>query len=604
MFISPQTIYWNKRVDTTLKNNESIQIMKDISFEYVSIKETINKLLENDNINAEINQSATVVDKYPKDYYKTHPLFKDRKCLKILLYYDGLQMTNALGDTNGVYKAGMFYFAIENLTRRHNSCLKNIFLIAILYEQDIKAFGFEKILTLIMIDISDLEVRGVQVNKEIYRASIAQFVADNLGIHEIFGLKCCFRGEDICHLCNASTTTIQTQHSPELFERYTKIKYNDDIDRGKYKQCLLNQSKFYHITENYAFDLTHDLWQGVVPLELSLLFKHLIKQNSFELEFLNMRLSSFSYLGTDRLNKPNPILRMADKTIKVQQKAAKMACLFRVLPFVIADKISITDEHWQLYLILSKIIDIVYTREISVGVSHELELLVRKHHENFKSLYPEITLKKKHHNMIHYGESIRRLGNLVDYSTIRFEAKHSYFKTSFETSNNTINIPKHLAYKHQTTLAYNLIKGDQLNTRLLLIDAVQIKFKDLQSNLKLLLLTQIQNILENDELKLSNSFEYFGLSYKRNIAFIYNEDVENFCKLNYIIGTENEFYIIATILESTGYNEHYHAYEVFLTQRQVILNIDKLSNSYPISINKCMDAKVNQDFIRPQSFII
>jgi hypothetical protein len=118
-------------------------------------------------------------------------------------------------------------------------------------------------------------------------------------------------------------------------------------------------------------------------------------------------------------------------------------------------------------------------------------------------------------------------------STIRFEPKHSYFKTSFETSNNTINIPKHLANKHQTTSAYNLIKGDQLNTRLLLIDAVQKKFKDLQSILKLLLLTQIQNILENDEFKLSNSFEYFGLSYKRNIAFIYNEDVENFCKLYY-----------------------------------------------------------------------
>jgi hypothetical protein len=64
-------------------------------------------------------------------------------------------MTNALGDTNGVYKAGMFYFAKENLTRRHNSCLKNIFLITILYEQDIKAFGFEKNLTLIKINISD-----------------------------------------------------------------------------------------------------------------------------------------------------------------------------------------------------------------------------------------------------------------------------------------------------------------------------------------------------------------------------------------------------------------------------------------------------------------
>ena len=63
--------------------------------------------------------------------------------LKLLFYYDGSQMTNALGDTDGVYKCGMFYFSIENLTRKHNSCLKNIFLIAIMFVQDIKIYGFE-----------------------------------------------------------------------------------------------------------------------------------------------------------------------------------------------------------------------------------------------------------------------------------------------------------------------------------------------------------------------------------------------------------------------------------------------------------------------------
>jgi hypothetical protein len=133
MYVSPQTIYWDKRVDTSLKNNESLQVMKDVTFEYISIKETINKLLENNKIREEINKSAAIVDKFPKNYYINHPIFKDKKNIRILLYYDGLQMTNALGDTNGVYKSSMFYFAIENLTRRHNSCLKNIFLTAILY---------------------------------------------------------------------------------------------------------------------------------------------------------------------------------------------------------------------------------------------------------------------------------------------------------------------------------------------------------------------------------------------------------------------------------------------------------------------------------------
>ena len=239
-----------------------------------------------------------------------------------------------------------------------------------------------------------------------------KFIADNLGIHEIFGLKCCFRGNDICHLCNASTAKIQYQHSSDLFELYSKEMYNLDVESGKYQPCLLNKSQYYHIKENYAFDLTHDMWQGVVPLELSLLFKHLITENAFSMELLNMRINSFGYLGSDRLNQPNPILIMADKSIKVQQKAAKMACLFRVLPFLIGDKIAVGDGSWDLYLSLSKIIDIGYSREVSVGVSHELDVLVREHHENFKILYPDITLKK-------------------NYSTIRFEAKHSYFKTAF-----------------------------------------------------------------------------------------------------------------------------------------------------------------------------
>jgi regulator of replication initiation timing len=173
MFISPQTIYLSKRLDTVMKNNESIQVMKGI--EYVSIKETVQILLENEKIKHAIDQSSTVIDKFDKQYYTEHELFKNKKNLKILLYYDGLQTTNALGDTNGVYKCAMFYFAIENLTRKHNSCLKNIFLIAIMFDQDIKLYCFEKSLLLIMTDICFLQIHGIQIKSEMLFASQSQF---------------------------------------------------------------------------------------------------------------------------------------------------------------------------------------------------------------------------------------------------------------------------------------------------------------------------------------------------------------------------------------------------------------------------------------------
>ena len=49
--------------------------------------------------------------------------------------------------------------------------------------------------------------------------------------------------------------------------------------------------------------------------------------------------------------------------------------------------------------------------------------------------------------MIHYGIAIRKLGNLLEYATLRFEGKHSYFKTAHKVSHNNINVPKTIALK-------------------------------------------------------------------------------------------------------------------------------------------------------------
>jgi hypothetical protein len=112
-YIPPKTINIGKRDDMSNRDGKNILVQKDVTFQYVSIYETLEILLKNDLFRLEI-------DKYAKNntkegyYYEEHALFKDKKNLRILLYYDDLELCNALGDISGVYKTGMFYFTITN----------------------------------------------------------------------------------------------------------------------------------------------------------------------------------------------------------------------------------------------------------------------------------------------------------------------------------------------------------------------------------------------------------------------------------------------------------------------------------------------------------
>ena len=120
-------------------------------------------------------------------YFDEHPLLSNQNNLRILLYYDDVEICNSLGDVSGIYKCGMFYFTLANLTRKHYSNLKNIFLVAICHSDDLKTYGYNRILSVIMRDIKKIETIGIKIEAEIFFGTIAQCMGDNLGIHQIFG---------------------------------------------------------------------------------------------------------------------------------------------------------------------------------------------------------------------------------------------------------------------------------------------------------------------------------------------------------------------------------------------------------------------------------
>ena len=135
----------------------------------------------------------------------------------------------------------------------------------------------------------------------------------------------------------------------------------------------------------------------------------------------------------------------------------------------------------------------------------------------YKLLYQEINLKKKHHNMIHYATAIRRIGSLEDYCTLRFEGKHTFFKTAQRTSHNYKNVPKTLAKQHQITLANCFINSNLLNKELIIINGKDILACNLNQNLKFIIREQLKIVLSDDDnVNIASDIEYFGKLYKKN----------------------------------------------------------------------------------------
>ena len=80
-------------------------------------------------------------------------------------------------------------------------------------------------------------------------------------------------------------------------------------------------------------------------------------------------------------------------------------------------------------------------------------------------MYPDRNLKPKHHFMTHYPQQIRLIGPLVNFWTMRFEAKHRFFKRLGHIVCNYRNILKRLAVRQQMFLCYNLMSGKDLVDR-------------------------------------------------------------------------------------------------------------------------------------------
>ncbi|KAF2891159.1 hypothetical protein ILUMI_15014, partial [Ignelater luminosus] len=142
------------------------------------------------------------------------------------------------------------------------SKVDQIQLVCLIYERDVKQYGFSEILKPFLNDVKKLE-NGVDINlgQEIIhlKGSIIAVLADNLGSHEI----------------GANNTNMF-----DKYEKRTKASYCRDVNetinkkqacRGVKANSYLNSLQHYHICDSGLPPcIAHDWLEGVLQSDLSL----------------------------------------------------------------------------------------------------------------------------------------------------------------------------------------------------------------------------------------------------------------------------------------------------------------------------------------------
>jgi len=124
----------------------------------------------------------------------------------------------------------------------------------------------------------------------------------------------------------------------------------------------------------------------------------------------------------------------------------------------VGDLITSNNKHWQLYLIMRKIVCVAIADAINEKIIENFEKLVDQYLISHKQLF-KCNFKFKHHILLHYPRIMRALGPLKNMSSMRYEAKHKQIKETSKIITSRKNPSYSLAVKHQLQFGHRLVRN-------------------------------------------------------------------------------------------------------------------------------------------------
>ena len=223
-------------------------------------------------------------------------------------------------------------------------------------------------------------------------------------------------------------------------ENYTGALNNIEDDRhseGVVKNSPLNALTDFHETINMPPCVGHDMAEGVLKYDLHEFLKYFVNDEKYSaIRELNRGIDDFLFSGRDSSVRPAHV-KFGGGIIGT---ASQLWCLIRFLSVLIGDLIPEGDEKWLNMLNLRKITTLMLSPDLTWYHISQLNILIGEYLERICVLFPTYFLKSMHHFIQHAAYSTVNFGPLIHVNTLRFEAKHQYFK---RVARNAQNYKKH-----------------------------------------------------------------------------------------------------------------------------------------------------------------
>ena len=575
---------------------------KTETFQYVSLIEMLKVLLVNEDVRKQLTNPlpgsrGNLTSFRDGLLYKSHPIFsKSGLTLELILYSDEFEVVNPLGPHKKKHKIMAFYFTIGNLLGTSKSQKCAMYLLALCKSKDIQQFGLSKIAAVINRDVLSLEIDGLQVDGygDCIRGAIAFIAGDNLNSHMIGGFNGSFSPnvQHPCRFCMVTNLELQTVHEADTLKLRTRESYDKQAlavsrderlatDFGiRHSSVFISGS--FHVVNGLPPDIMHDLLEGVVPFELALTLRALIKDGILNVEELNRILSSWNYGPLDKANQPVAISSNFTDTIK--QNAGRMWCLIRLLPLMIGSKIPCKNVHWQFLLGLKDIVESAFAPELAVGQVIHLQMKIQDHISSFCELFPERRLKPKQHFLLHYAQNFHIFGPLRLCWCMRFEAKHSYFTRIMRVVNNYKNTCSTLAQRHQMYVAYLLASGSMfIKHEISFSSAVDIDINYLSDSV--IDLIKMNKFIRAKALHQCKFVRVDGIQYHTGMYVVVKIDCDDspvFGRIDFIFIQEQKYLLLLKLCKSE-FNSHLSAHAVESSEELAACVVDDLLDYYPLT---------------------
>lgn len=260
--------------------------------------------------------------------------------VSIILYQDAFEVVNPLGSGRKKHKLLAVYMTLGDILPYNRSCIDPMQLVMLCRDADYVFFGQEKVFSCLLRDLKDLERSGIAVAEgETVKGVVIAIAGDNLGSHSLGGFTENFSmSKYFCRYCVINRVMFKDEPT-KLGPPRTPDSYMSSVDKlsvapekivdGVKFDSLFNSLLHFHVCQpGLPPCLGHDLFEGVVAVDIQLCLKSLVSIGHFTFVQLNRRICQIQLKGSDANNRPCIVKSDGEK---LGGSAAQNWCLLPIL---------------------------------------------------------------------------------------------------------------------------------------------------------------------------------------------------------------------------------------------------------------------------------